>query len=318
MSLTRRAVWALPLALPLAAQAQDWPTRPVRLVVPYPPGGPTDIAGRVTALGLPAELGQPVIVDNRPGASGNIGAGEVARAAPDGSVFLVNASAHVIVPHLNRNMPFDALADFAPVTEICKVPLIVVVPAASPIRSIADLAAAARAGAVTYASSSIGGAPHLAGELFKLMTGTDMTHVPYRGSGPALQDLIAGNVQVMFDSLASSAGHVREGRLRALAVTTAARLPAFPDLPTVAEAGVAGYEITTWYGMWAAARTPAAILNRMQQGVARAIRTDDARARFAAMGAEPIGSTPDAFARFAAEEFARFGRVVRDGNIQAE
>jgi tripartite-type tricarboxylate transporter receptor subunit TctC len=318
MTVTRRAALALPLASP--AMAQDWPTRPVRLVVPYPPGGPTDIAGRVVAMGLPAELGQPAVVDNRAGASGAIGSGEVARAAPDGSVFLVNASAHVIVPHLQRNMPFDAMADFAPVTEICKVPLIVVVPAASPIRSVMDLAAAARArpGAVTYASSSIGGAPHLAGELFKLMTRTDLTHVPYRGSEPALQDLIAGNVQVMFDSLASSAGHVREGRLRALAVTTAQRLAAFPEVPTVAEAGVPGYEITTWYGMWAPARTPPVIVARMQQATARAIRTEEARNRFAAMGADPIGSTPEEFARFAAAEFERFGRVVRDANIQPE
>ncbi|MBX9751791.1 MAG: tripartite tricarboxylate transporter substrate binding protein [Roseococcus sp.] len=310
MHATRRTILATPL-LAAPALAQD---RPTRFVVPYPPGGPTDLVARVTSAGLPG-----TIVENRPGAAGSIGAGEVARAAPDGSVFLVNASAHVIVPHLQRNMPFDSLADFTPITEIVKVPLILVVNEAVPARSVAELIALARAqpGRLSYASSSIGGAPHLAGELFKLMTRTDMVHVPYRGSGPALQDLLGGTVQLMFDSLASSAAHIRAGRLRALAVTTPQRLPANPDLPTVAET-VQGYEISTWYGLWGPPRLPAALATRMQENVARVLATPEAQARFLAMGAEPVASTPEAFARFVRAEYDRFGALIRDADIKGE
>ena len=310
MRATRRAMLATPL-LAAPALAQE---RATRLVVPYPPGGPTDLVARVTAAGLPG-----TIVENRPGAGGSIGAGEVARAAPDGTTLLVNASAHVIVPHLQRNMPFDSLADFTPITEIVKVPLILVVNDAVPARSVAELIALARAepGRLSYASSSIGGAPHLAGELFKLMTRTDMVHVPYRGSGPALQDLLGGTVQVMFDSLASSAAHVRAGRLRALAVTTPARLPGNPQLPSVAET-VPGYEISTWYGMWGPPRLPAALATRMQESVARVLATPEALARFLAMGAEPVASPPEAFARFVRAEYDRFGALIRDADIKAE
>ena len=273
----------------------------------------------------------PALVENRPGAGGSIGAGEVARAAPDGTVFLVNASAHVIVPHLQRNMPFDALADFTPITEIVKVPLILVVNDAVPARNLAELIALARAqpGRLSYASSSIGGAPHLAGELFKLMTGTDMVHVPYRGSGPALQDLLGGTVQVMFDSLASASGHIRAGRLRALAVTTATPLPDLPslnlpslnlpslNLPSLAET-VPGFEMSTWYGIWGPPRLPAPLALRMQQAVARVLATPEALARFQAMGATPIASTPEAFGQFVRAEHARFGRLVRDADIKGE
>ncbi|MFM7303713.1 MAG: Bug family tripartite tricarboxylate transporter substrate binding protein, partial [Alphaproteobacteria bacterium] len=258
MKITRRAAITGAM-LPLAARAQapEWPSRPVRFIVPYPPGGPTDIMGRIIAQAVQGPLGQPFVVENRAGANGLIGSEQAARAAPDGSTFLVNASAHVIVPHLTPNMPIDVLADFAPVTNIAAVPLWLVVNPALPVRSVAEFIAYARAnpGKIAYASSSQGGAPHLAGELFKLMTGTDLVHVPYRGSGPAGQDLIAGTVQAMFDSVPASAGAVRDGRLRALGVTTRNRIAPFPDLPTIAEAGVPGYEISTWYGIWAPART---------------------------------------------------------------
>ncbi|HEV7458134.1 MAG TPA: tripartite tricarboxylate transporter substrate binding protein [Roseococcus sp.] len=320
MNATRRAILAAPLlATPALARAQSWPARPVRIIVPYPPGGPTDIAGRVVAAGLQAQLGQPAVVENRAGASGVIGSGEVARAAPDGGVFLVNASAHVIIPHLQPNMPFDAVGDFTPVTELVKVPLILVVNPSLPVNSVAELIAMARAqpGRLSYASSSIGGAPHLAGEMFKLMTGTNIAHVPYRGSGPALTDMVGGHVQVMFDSLASSAQHVREGRLRALAVSTAARIEAFPNLPTIAEAGVPGYEIATWYGMWGPKNLPDAIATRMQQAVAAVNATEEARARFTALGAQPVASPPAEFARFVRSEHQRWGRLVRDANITA-
>ncbi|MCA3337790.1 MAG: tripartite tricarboxylate transporter substrate binding protein [Roseomonas sp.] len=321
MQITRRAAIAGAL-LPLAARAQapEWPSRPVRFIVPYPPGGPTDIMGRIIAQAVQGPLGQPFVVENRAGANGLIGSEQAARTAPDGSTFLVNASAHVIVPHLTPNMPIDVLADFAPVTNIAAVPLWLVVNPTLPVRSVAEFIAYARAnpGRIAYASSSQGGAPHLAGELFKLMTGTDLVHVPYRGSGPAGQDLIAGTVQAMFDSVPASAGAVRDGRLRALGVTTRNRIAPFPDLPTIAEAGVPGYEISTWYGIWAPARTPPAIIARLQQAVANAARNPETRARLDALGAEPVADSPEDYARFVRAEFDRWGKLVRDARIKLD
>ena len=321
MRITRRAAIAGAL-LPFAARAQapEWPSRPVRFIVPYPPGGPTDIMGRIIAQAVQGPLGQPFVVENRAGANGLIGSEQAARAAPDGSTFLVNASAHVIVPHLTPNMPIDVLADFVPVTNIAAVPLWLVVNPALPVRSVAEFIAYARAnpGRIAYASSSQGGAPHLAGELFKLMTGTDLVHVPYRGSGPAGQDLIAGTVQAMFDSVPASAGAVRDGRLRALGVTTRNRIAPFPDLPTIAEAGVPGYEISTWYGIWAPARTPPAIIARLQQAVATAARSPETRARFDALGAEPVADSPEDYARFVRAEYDRWGKLVRDARIKLD
>ena len=321
MRISRRAAIAGAL-LPFAAgaQAPEWPSRPVRFIVPYPPGGPTDIMGRIVAQAVQGPLGQPFVVENRAGANGLIGSEQAARAAPDGGTFLVNASAHVIVPHLTPNMPIDVLADFAPVTNIAAVPLWLVVNPALPVRSVAEFIAYARAnpGRISYASSSSGGATHLAGELFKQLTDTDMVHVPYRGSGPAVQDLIAGNVQAMFDSVPSSAASARDGRLRALAVTTKNRIAPFPDLPTIAEAGVPGYEISTWYGIWAPARTPPAIINRLQQAVAAAARNPETRARFDALGAEPVADSPEDYARFVRAEFDRWGKLVRDARIKMD
>jgi tripartite-type tricarboxylate transporter receptor subunit TctC len=276
--------------------------------------------GRIVAQAVQGPLGQPFVVENRAGANGLIGSEQAARAAPDGTTFLVNASAHVIVPHLTPNMPIDVLADFVPVTNIAAVPLWLVVNPALPVRSVAEFIAYARAnpGRIAYASSSQGGAPHLAGELFKLMTGTDLVHVPYRGSGPAGQDLIAGTVQAMFDSVPASAGAVRDGRLRALGVTTKNRIAPFPDLPTIAEAGVPGYEISTWYGIWAPVRTPSAIINRLQQAVAAAARNPETRARFDALGAEPVADSPEDYARFVRAEFDRWGKLVRDARIKLD
>ncbi|WP_236037906.1 Bug family tripartite tricarboxylate transporter substrate binding protein [Belnapia arida] len=322
MRITRRAALGLlaaPMVFPPGARADDWPSRPIRFVVPYPPGGPTDILGRVAAQRAGTRLPQPVVVENRAGAGGSIGAEAVARAAPDGATFLVNASAHVIVPHMIR-VPYDAMADFAPVTQIASVPLILVVTPSLPVRSVGELLAYARAnpGKLAYASSSNGGAPHLAGEMFKLLAGVDLQHIPYRGSGQALPDLVAGNVQLMFDSAASSADLLREGRLRPLAVTTDARIPAFPDLPTIAEAGVPGYAISTWYGIWAPAQTPDAIVNRMQQAVAEGLAAPEAAERLAALGAIPVAETPDRFGAFLRSEWTRYAALVRDARIKAD
>ena len=229
----------------------------------------------------------------------------------------MNASIHVIIPHLNRAMPFDALADFTPVTNMAMVPLVAVVNPALPVRSIAELIAYLRAnpGKVSYASSGNASALHLAGEMFKLMTGTEMVHVPYRGAGPAVQDLISGNIQLMFDSIPSSAGAVRSGLLRPLAVTTAKRVAAYPDLPTVAEAGVPGFDIATWYAIWAPPRTPAPIVARLQQAVAAAVAVPEVREKLATLGAEPVADTPEEFAMFCAREYDRWGRLVRDARV---
>lgn len=312
---------AAPLArFPGQARAEAWPVRPVRFMVPYPPGGPTDILGRVIAQRLSQELGQPMVVENRAGASGVIGSDLVARAAPDGATFLMNASIHVIIPHLNKSMPFDALADFTPVTNMAKVPLVAVVHPALPVRTIAELIAYMKAnpGKVSYASSGNASALHLAGESFKLMTGTDMVHVPYRGAGPAVQDLIAGNVHLMFDSIPSSAGAVQNGLLRPLAVTTAQRAAAYPDLPTVAEAGVPGFDVSTWYGIWAPPRTPAPIVARLQQAVAAVVKVPEVQERLAVLGADPVADTPEEFAAFCASEYARWGKLVQDAGLRLD
>ena len=318
MAITRRLALGGMLAAPAAlAQGTDWPARPVRFVVPYPPGGPTDLLGRVVAARLAQDLGQPMVVENRPGASGTIGAETVARAAPDGQAFLMNASIHLIIPHLNRNLPFDALADFVPVTNMAAVPLVAVVNPALPVRSIPELVAYLKAnpGRVSFGSSGNASALHLAGEMFKLMTGTQMVHVPYRGGGPAVQDLIAGNIQLIFDSIPSSAAAVRAGLLRPLAVTTATRVAAYPDLPTIAEAGVPGFDIATWYGIWAPPRTPMPIVQRLQRAVAAGLGTPEVREKLASLGADPVGDTPEEFAMFYARDYERWRRLVRDARV---
>lgn len=315
MRITRRALLGATLATP--ALAQDWPSRPVRCVIPYPPGGPTDLVGRVVAQRAQQDLGQPIVIDNKPGASGTIGAAEVSRAAPDGQTFLMNASIHVIIPHLNRSLPYDALEGFAPVTNMALVPLVALVHPSLPVRSLRELAEHAKAnpGRISYASSGIGAAQHLAGEMFKQVTGADMVHVPYRGAAPAIQDLIAGNVQVMFDSVPAGAGAVRQGLLRPLAVTTGRRIAAYPDLPTTAEAGFPGLVISTWYGIWAPPRTPAPIVQRLQRAVAAAVQDAEVRSRLATLGADPVADTPDAFAAFCRSEYEKFGAIVRTANI---
>jgi len=318
MRMTRRVVLGTVLATP--ALAQDWPSRPVRVVIPYPPGGPTDLVGRVVAQRAQQELGQPLVIENKAGASGTIGAAEVSRAVPDGQTFLMNASIHVIIPHLNRSIPYDALADFTPVTNMAMVPLVALVTPTLPVRSLRELADHAKAnpGKLSYGSSGIGAAQHLAGEMFKQTAGVDMTHVPYRGAGPAIQDLIAGNIQVMFDSVPAGAGAVRQGLLRALATTTARRIAAFPDLPTSAEAGFPSLVISTWYGVWAPPRLPAAITERMQRAVAVAVNDSDVRARMATLGADPVADSPADFATFCRSEYDKFGAIVRAANIRME
>ena len=303
-----------------AALAQAYPSRQVRVVVPYPPGGPTDVLVRIVAVKLSEALGQPVAIDNKAGASGMIGAADVAKAAPDGYTLLGNASIHVINPSLYAKTAFDAIADFTPVTQLAGVPLILVVNNDLPVRSVRELIAYARAnpGKLNFASSGNAAAQHLAGESFKLATGIAMQHVPYKGSAPALTDLIGGQVQLMFDSMPSAMPHVKAGKLRPLAVTTLTRSTTVPDLPTIAEAGVAGFDISTWYGLWAPKNTPREIVERLAAETAKILKLPEVRERYAALGAEPVGSTPDEFAAYCRSELTKWARVVRESGARAD
>jgi len=311
----------LALFAPCAAPAQTaYPAKPIRMVVPYPPGGPTDVLGRIVAQKLSESLGQQVNVENKPGASGMIGAELVARSAPDGYTLLTNASIHVINPSLYAKSSFDAIRDFAPVALIAEVPLILVVNPGVPVKSVGDLIALGKAqpGKLNFGSSGNAAAPHLAGESFKIATGVQMQHVPYKGSAPALTDLIGGQVQLMFDSMPSAMPHVKSGRIRAVAVTSARRSPTMPELPTVAESGVPGFDISTWYGVWAPAGTPKDIVNRLSAEIARALRLPEIRERLAGLGAEPVGNTPEEFAAYCQSELAKWSKIVRESGAKAD
>ena len=310
------------LAFLLAAEgtlAQAYPSKPIRFVVPYPPGGPTDILGRAVAQALTESLGQTVVVENKPGASGMIGAEQVAKAAPDGYTLLVNASIHVINPSLFSKTTFDAMHDFAPVTQIASVPLILVVGQPVQANSVKDLIALAKAspGKLTFASSSVGAAPHLAGELLKRMAGIDIVHVPYKGSGPAITDLIGGHVTMMIDSMPSSIAHVKAGKLKVLGVSTAKRTPTLPDTPTIAET-IPGFDIATWYGVWAPAKTPKEIVSRVSGEIAKSLQRADMKERLAGLGAEAVGSTPAEFAAYCESEFRRWAKVVKDSGAKLD
>ena len=315
--------WAAALAIAttaFGALAQVYPSKPIRFVVPYPPGGPTDILGRAVAQALTESLGQTVVVENKPGASGMIGAEQVAKAAPDGYTLLVNASIHVINPSLFSKPTFDAMQDFAPVTQIASVPLILVVGQPVPANSVKELIALAKAnpGKLSFASSSVGAAPHLAGELLKRMAGIDIVHVPYKGSGPATTDLIGGHVTMMIDSMPSSIAHVKSGKLKVLGVSTAKRTPALPDTPTIAESGLPGFDIATWYGVWAPAKTPKEIVSRMSSEIAKGLKRADMKERLAGLGAEGVGSTPAEFAAYCESEFRRWAKVVKDSGAKLD
>ncbi len=305
---------------PNFAWAQSWPQKPIRMVIPYPPGGPTGVMGRLVATKLPELLGQPVIVDNKPGASGQMGAAEVAKAAPDGYTFLTNASIHVINPHVYSKPMVDPIREFTPVALIGVVPLVMVVPPTQPAKDVKEFIAWARAnpGKVNFASASSASAQHLAGEHFKQVTGIDMQHVPYNGSGPALADLVGGHVQLMFDSLPSSMSFIRSGKLKALGASSTKRLAVLPDVPTLIEAGVPDFDLTTWYGVWAPAGTPKDILARMNAEIVRLVVMPDMKEKLAGLGVEASAFTPEQFAAFNRTEYERWGRIVRAANIKLD
>jgi tripartite-type tricarboxylate transporter receptor subunit TctC len=314
-------------SLPAAAQG-SWPAKPVRIVVPFAAGGTTDILARALAPELQKAFGQPFIVDNKPGAGGNTGATEVAKAPADGYTLLMGTvGTHAINAALYPKMPFDPVKDFQPVTLVAGVPNVLVLNPASAqrygINSVADLAKAARAnpGRMNMASSGNGTSIHLAGELFKTMTGSFMVHFPYRGSGPALIDLIGGNMDLMFDNLPSAMPHIKAGKLKALAVTSATRSTALPDLPTVAEVGgdaLKGYEASSWFGLLAPAGTPMEVVNRVQQETAKALSSTALKERLQAQGAIPSGNTPAEFAKLIADESAKWARVVKASGAKVD
>ncbi|SHN00447.1 tripartite tricarboxylate transporter substrate binding protein [Rhizobacter sp. OV335] len=315
---TAAAATTAALAFPVRAQGA-WPTKPVRIVVPFAPGGTTDILARALAPELSRVFGQQFIVDNKPGAGGNVGAEQVAKSAPDGYTLLMGTvGTHGINQSLYPKLPFDPIKDFAPVTLVAGVPNVLVMnPAkaeAEKINTVADLIRYAKAhpGKLNMASSGNGTSIHLSGELFKSMTGTFMLHFPYRGSGPALLDLIGGTMDLMFDNLPSAMPQIKAGKLKALAVTSAQRSAALPDVPTIAEAGpVKGFDASSWFGLLAPAGTPAEIVNKLQQESAKALGTPALKERLLAQGAIPSGMPPAEFAAYIAAETKKWAQVVK-------
>lgn len=304
------------VAPPAAAAA--FPAKPLRLVVGQAPGGATDIVARLVAPRLGEALGQSVVVENRTGAAGSIGAASVARSAPDGYNLLVVSSSYAINPSLYPDLPFDPVKDLAPVVLLAEAPFLLVVHPSLPARSVKELVALARArpGVLNFASGGNGSSGHLAGELFKHLAGVEMVHVPYKGAGPALVDLIAGQVHLTFASVLSSGPHVKSGRLRALAATGAKPSAAMPQLPTVAQAGVKGYRRTTWYGLLAPAATPGAIVERLNAAARAALEAPELKNRLLADGAEPAAGTPVEFQAFLAAEIASAREIVQRARIQ--
>ena len=300
--------------------ADDFPQRPIRMVLPYPPGGPTDLLARVVGVKMGDTLGQTVVIDNKPGASGMIGAEVVAKAAPDGYTILANASLHVINPSIYPKMRYDAFRDFVPITQLADVPLVLVVNNDSPVKTVQDLIAYAKAkgGSINFGSAGNASAQQLAGESFKFAANVSMQHVPYKGSSPALTDLMGGQIQLMFDSMPSAMPFIKAGKLRAVAVTTLKRARALPDVPTVAESGLPGFNISTWYGLWAPRGTPAPIVAKLAAHAAQALRQPDVQRQYADMGAEPVGSSPAEFARYTVAEGNKWAEIVRKSGAKAD
>jgi tripartite-type tricarboxylate transporter receptor subunit TctC len=313
-SLQRVLLGALVALAAMCAFAQSYPNKPIRLVVPFPPGGTTDILARDVGQRLTEALGQPVVIDNRPGAAGNIGSEIVAKSTPDGYTLLMcTVSSHAINPSLYSKLPYDHIKDFAPVVLVARVPNVLEVNPSVPVYTVTDLIKLAKEkpGQLNFASSGSGTSIHLSGELFKTMAGVNMVHVPYKGSAPAVTDLVGGQVHLMFDNLPSSLQQIKGGKLRAIAVTSAQRSPALPDIPTIAESGLPGFEATSWFGVLAPAGTPAAIVNRLNAEVDKWLQSDSGKAQLLEQGALPAGGTPEEFAAYIRAETEKWAKVVK-------
>ena len=304
-----------------SAQTAAYPAKAIRYVVPFPAGGPLDIVARAIGQELNKTWNQPVIVDNRPGAGGNIGADLVAKSPADGYTILMGAvSTHAINPTLYAKLPYDPVRDFAPVTLITSVPNVLVVHPSVPASNVKELIALARAkpGQLNFASGSTGSAGHLAGELFKTMAGVDMVHIPYKGAAPAVVDLLAGHVSLMFDNMSSALPNIKAARVRALAVTTLRRSPLLPQLPTISEAGLRGFDISTWFGIFAPAGTPPEIVGKLNAETVRILNSREMKERLLALGAEPVGNRPDEFAAFVKLEIQKYAKVIKASGAKAD
>ena len=303
-----------------ASHAQNYPSRPIRLIVPFPPGGANDILARILGQKLTETLGENVLVDNRAGASGIIGTELVAKAAPDGYTLLMTPNTIAIQPSLYEKMPFDAVKDFAPISLVALVPNILIVTKTLPVSSVRELIALARRnpGQVHFGSAGIGGSVHLAGELFKSMAKIDIVHVPYKGGGPALIDLIGGQIEMLFPDALASSPYLKSGRVKPLAVTSGKRLSALPELPTIAESGVPGYDSVGWYGVLAPAGTSPQIVQSLSTAIGNALRSQDVKAKLSAQAAEPVGGTPAEFGAHIASEAKKWAKVIKDAGIRAE
>ncbi|MDH6592333.1 tripartite-type tricarboxylate transporter receptor subunit TctC [Variovorax sp. TBS-050B] len=319
--LTRRAAAiALLAAAPLLAQAADYPAKPIRFIVPYTPGGTTDLVARTVGQKVSEKLGQPVLIDNRGGAGGNIGMDAVAKAAPDGYTIGFGAiSTNALNPHIYRSMAFDPRKDFTAISLLGTSTIVLEVPAGSPIRSVADLIAAAKkAPGLPYATAGAGTSMNLAGVMFAQMTGTELTHVAYKGSGPAITDMLGNNIGVMFDNLPASLPHIQAGKLRALAVAGPARSPALPEVPTMAEAGLKGYALEPWFGVYGPANLPAPVVKALNEAFVEALAQPEVKAKLAQAGFSPRGSSAQELATLTQNEYQRLGEVAKKAGMTAE
>ena len=301
------------LFTPFALAQDNYPSRPIKLIVPFPPGGATDIVGRLVAQRLQEALGQPVVVENKAGAGSNIGSEQVAKAAPDGYTLLLGTIANATNMSIYKNMSYDTLRDFAPVTQTMAAPSVLVVTNALPAINLKELIGLAKAqpGKLSFASSGAGGSPHLAGELLKLRAGIDIIHVPYKGAAPALVDVVSGVVSMGFKTALSAIPHMQSGKLKPVAVAATKRLAQIPNVPTMVEAGLPDFEVSSWNGVLAPAKTPPEIIARLNQALVRILATQDVKERFAAQAAEPVGSTPEQFRAYIQSEIDKWAQVVK-------
>jgi tripartite-type tricarboxylate transporter receptor subunit TctC len=309
----------LALSFNLVQGQEAWPTRPIRFILPFPPGGGTDILGRLIAERLSATLGQPVVTENRGGAGGNVGAEAAARSAPDGYTIVLVAPSLAISPTLYSKLNYDPVKDFAPVSLVATVPNVMITQASLPGQLQEFIAyAKSKPGGLNFGSGGAGTSNHLAGELFNIVTGAKLVHVPYKGVNLAMQDVLAGNVHLVFIGIPAAAPHIKAGKLRALAIVAPQRSAALPEVPTVAEAGLRDFEVTTWYGVLAPAGTPKAVVNRLNAELVKIMHSPELKERLAATGTEPLTSTPEEFAGYIKREIAKWGEVIRKAGVKAD
>ncbi len=321
MSFATRCLAVAALCVAAMSASAQYPEKAVRIIVPYPPGGTTDILARVVATRLGERLGQPFVVENRPGASGAIGSVAVAKAPPDGYMLVMGTvSSHGINSALSKTLPYDAVKDFAPITVVASTPNVLAVTPVFPAKNLGEVLAAARQkpGALNFGSTSPGGSPHMSAELLKMMAGVDIVHVPYKGAGPMLADLIGGQIQMGFDNLPSSMSHIKSGKIRAIAVTTTKRWPGAPEIPTFAESGVPGYEVSGWFGLLAPAGTPKPVVDALYRAVSEILKQPEVSKQLFELGAEPVGNTPEAFGRQIAAEVDKWKKVVATTGVKVE